>query len=191
MKSETNKNTSALVWRIPLLLIAGMVTAKAINLVSFAVADRVYPWLASLDPDGVFLHISIHHIVQLLLVLGLMFLFTRLHAAATFRSLGFNLNEWRFGLKWALIFTLGWAVIQFGAGYFLVKNGLPANPGYPLTWLNLTGAFAFQFFLAGSSEELLYRGLMMSAMLVGWQPLFRKPERLAIAAGFHVRPYQF
>jgi uncharacterized protein len=182
MKSKTNKNTSFLVWRVPLLLLAGMLTAKAINLFSFAMADRVYPWMATLDPDGVFLHISIHHIVQLLLTLGLMFLFTRLHAATTFRSLGFNLNEWRFNLKWVLIFTLGWTAIQFGAGYFLVKNGLPANPGYPLTWRNLTGAFAFQFILSGSSEEPLYRGLIMSAMLVGWQPLFSKPKRLAIAA---------
>lgn len=182
MKSETDKNTSALVWRIPLLLIAGMVTAKAINLFSFAVADQVDPWLASFDPHGVFMYISIHHIVQLLLVLGLMFIFTRLHAAATFRLLGFNLDEWRFSLKWALLFTLGWTVIQFGAGYFLVRNGLSANPGYPLTWRNLAGSFAFQFFLSGSSEEPLYRGLIMSAMLVGWRPLFRKPERLAIAS---------
>lgn len=181
MKSEIQKNIFALVWRIPLLLVAGMVTAKAINLFSFAVADWVYPYLASLDPDGVFLHISIHHVVQLLLVLGLMFIFTRLHAVTTFRSLGFNLAEWHFSLKWVLIFTLVWAVIQFGAGYFIVKNGLPANPGYPLTWRNLTGTFAFQFFLSGSSEEPLYRGLIMSALLVGWQPLFRKPERLAMA----------
>jgi membrane protease YdiL (CAAX protease family) len=81
-----------------------------------------------------------------------------------------------------LLFVLGWTLIQFGAGYLLVKNGLPTNPGYPLTLRNLAGVFAFQFFLSGTSEEPLYRGLIMGAMLMGWQPLYHKPERLGIAA---------
>jgi uncharacterized protein len=173
--------TKQLWYRIPLLLIVSLAIARLINEFSFDVADWLYPSLQSFDPESVFLYISIHHIMQWLLALLLILLIVRFskHSMADF---GFNLNEWKTSLRWVPIFSAIWLVIQFGAGYFLVRNGMPANPGYSLNARNVIGTFGFQLFLSGTSEETLFRGLIMTSMFLWWRPLFASDKKAGWAA---------
>ncbi len=159
-----------------------MLTAKAVNQASFWAADQLYPRFSQLDPDQVFLHISLHHLTQLLLTLVLMATAASLHPQIQFKEFGFNLKQLIFSLKWVLSFALVWSLIQFGIGYLLVRSGFTAPSEYPLTTRNLISIYSFQIFLSGTGEEPLYRGLIMTVMLVGWQGLYRNPRRLAAAA---------
>jgi membrane protease YdiL (CAAX protease family) len=173
---------SASWWRIPLLIIIGMITAKLINQISFFIANKVYPHLYIFDPDKVFIYISIHHIAQLGITLMIILIWTALRPDISFRSVGFNFHQYKFNLKWVLIFALMWFIIQFSAGYLITRNGISADPGYPLTTRNIIGIYAFQFLLSGTSEETMYRGLIMSLMLIAWEPLFDKDWKSGLVA---------
>ena len=181
MDDQIHTTNKKLWYRVPLLLIAAGLCARFINEFSFDVADWLYPSLKSFDPERVFLYISIHHIVQWLLALFLILLIVRVtkHSMADF---GYNLNDWKASLRWVFIFSAIWLVIQFGAGYFLVKNGMSANPGYPLNTRNVIGIYAFELFLSGTSEETLFRGLIMTTMLLWWRPVFSTDKKAAWAS---------
>ncbi|MFN2364200.1 MAG: hypothetical protein ABR596_07880, partial [Halarsenatibacteraceae bacterium] len=107
----------------------------------------------SIDPDGAFAWISIHHIVQALLLLAVMFILIRTKKY----DFGFSVGDKEIGLYFvrlfAIIFTIYMVVsliIVFVAGTF---NTFP----YPLTIRNILGQFGFQLFLSGPSEELVFR----------------------------------
>jgi membrane protease YdiL (CAAX protease family) len=182
METTLRAKPTARLWRIPALLIAGMLVAKTINVTSFYVADLVFSVVAALDPDDVYLYITIHHVAQLLITLGLMLVATIRWPSVTFRTFGFTTHDWQFSLKWVLLFSLAWSIVQFGVGYVLVKDGLSADPGYPLTARNLGGMLAFQLLLSGTSEEIMFRGLIMTALIVGWRSVFPSRRALGWAA---------
>ncbi len=182
MQTTLRAKPAIRLWRIPLLLIVGMLVAKTINVTSFHVADRLYPAVSALDPDDVYLYITLHHVIQLFITLVVMFIATKKWSSVTFHTFGFSANEWRWSLKWVFLFCLAWSIVQFGVGYVLVKNGLSADPGYPLTARNLGGMLAFQVFLSGTSEEIMFRGLVMTALIAGWRSLFLSRRALGWAA---------
>lgn len=168
--------------RIPALILAGMILAKTVNEVSFWVADRAFPLVADLDPDGVFLHITIHHLVQLAITLVVMALAIRAVPGQSWTRFGFTWKGARQSLPWVAGFAMIWLLIQAGVGYLLVSQGTSADPGYPLTARNVAGRLGFQLFLSGTGEEPLYRGLIMTAMLVAWSGLFGSRRALGWAA---------
>jgi membrane protease YdiL (CAAX protease family) len=132
---------------------------------SFFLAGQIYPKWQSLDPDGSYLYISIHHVFQALFAVGLIALIkTRMDK--TWSDFGFNTNEWRFALKRVLQFCAFWFVLQGSIAVIMMLTGTsPAPFHFPLTTGNFAGYFLFQVLLSGTSEEILFRALVIITML--------------------------
>lgn len=154
------------------LTLGAAVLVKSVNLISFRGADIVLPAFASLDPDDVFVYISIHHVIQLALAVTLMLAAIAAVPGIGWSTFGLTTRNARTSLRSVVWFALGWSVIQFGVGFVLVRAGMSAAPGYPLTPRNVLGILAFQLLLSGTSEEILYRGLVMTSLLLVFRRLF-------------------
>lgn len=142
---------------------------RLINEFAWLLARPIVQSLRSFDPDGSFLHISIHHIWQGLFAFLVILLLGRIFRISL-TEFGFNLNEWRYSVRLVLQFCLFWFFVQGGMGYLMVSSGgqsaFLAFFNFPLTAWNLGGFFAFSILLSGTSEEILFRALVMTPLLV-------------------------
>jgi membrane protease YdiL (CAAX protease family) len=137
-----------------------VVAAMLLGVPRFAgfVADQV-PY-SHIDPDGAYAWISIHHLVQALIFLTLMFAIRRIHGT----DFGFGWGDRRTGLRFVGIFAL------IFAGYTVVSMIIVLVAGsfrtflYPLTATNVVGQLAFQLLLSGPSEELIFRSFAISML---------------------------
>ena len=116
---------------------------------------------AGLDPDGAFAWISVHHVVQALIVLISMLVIARGRGI----DFGFGWGDSRTGLRFVRVFALillAYTVVSMAI--VLVAGTFRTFP-YPLTALNVSGQIAFQLLLSGPSEELIFRafGITMLA----------------------------
>lgn len=139
---------------------------ESISKFSFHLASLVYPSTPymSIDPYGLYWYISLHHIFQLLLSGGLI-----LFLSYTFKKrFDFFLripNKIKKSIQISLYFVLAWMIIQFGVGYALVSNGMVDSTfSYPLNASTLVGQYLFQIVLSGTSEELMYRALIIGIL---------------------------
>jgi uncharacterized protein len=119
---------------------------------------------STIDPDGAFAWISVHHIVQAVIFLILMLAISRLSAIRFGFGWGDSRVGWSYVRLFALIFcgyTAVSLIIVFAAGTF---QTLP----FPLTARNIAGQLGFQLLLSGPSEELIFRAfaITMLALLV-------------------------
>ncbi|MCG2783946.1 MAG: CPBP family intramembrane metalloprotease [Anaerolineae bacterium] len=154
------------VGKIALLGLVFLFLTRLISEVAFLLAQPVYQSLRAFDPDGSFLYISLHHALQ-----GLFALFAILLLARMFRispkDFGFNLNEWRYAVRLVLQFSLFWFFLQGSIGVLLMVFGdTSAAFHFPLTAWNFGGYFAFQILISGTSEEILFRALVMTPLLL-------------------------
>lgn len=109
----------------------------------------------AIDPYGAFMANCVHHVIQALIALVLILLLAKLLRI----DFGFRAGEVRLGLKLvgimsAVLFV--YMIVSYIIGYAF---DLIAPYGYPLTARNITGTLAFQLFLSGPSEEILFRAL--------------------------------
>ncbi|MHB8096836.1 MAG: CPBP family glutamic-type intramembrane protease [Erysipelotrichaceae bacterium] len=139
---------------------------ESISKFSFHLASLVYPSTPymSIDPYGLYWYISLHHIFQLLLSGGLI-----LFLSYTFKKrFDFFLripNNIKKSIQISLYFVLAWMIIQFGVGYALVSTGtVDSTFSYPLNASTLVGQYLFQIVLSGTSEELMYRALIIGIL---------------------------
>lgn len=114
----------------------------------------------AIDPDGSYAWISVHHIVQ-----ALIFVFI-IYVINIFKPLdfGFGWGDKAVGKKYVLKFTL-----IFGAGsivnYIIVILTGSFQPfQYPLTLTNIFGQLGFQLMLSGPSEELIFRAFAITML---------------------------
>ncbi len=129
---------------------------------------KIGGWIASLldqskiDPDGAFMWISIHHIVQMLVVFIVMIVLTKIFKIDF--KLGLGHKEKGIKLtKWFIFgFTL-YTVIAFGIT--IILGAFQSFP-YPLNARNITGYLGFQLLLSGPSEELIFRAFSMTMFMV-------------------------
>lgn len=151
--------------KIGLLGLVFLVLTRLISEIAFLLAQPMYQSLRAFDPDGSFLYITLHHLCQ-----GLFSLLVILIMARMFRiplvDFGFNLNNWRYTVRLVLLFSLFWFFLQGGIGALMMVFGdsTAAFP-FPLTVWNFGGYFAFQILLSGTSEEILFRALVMTPLL--------------------------
>ncbi len=125
---------------------------------------------STIDPDGSFAWISIHHIVQALIFIMIIIIINR------FRSFNFGFG-WgdkergkRYVLKFFVIFGIGSIV-----SHFLAISFNSFQPfAYPLTTTNITGQLAFQLFLSGPSEELIFRAFAITMLALFLKSRFLK-----------------
>lgn len=129
------------------------------------VAPRVGGWAADLfdysmiDPDGAFMWISVHHIVQAIIVLILMIIMMKITNVKFHLGLGDKKEGMKSLKKFILIFT-GYTIIAY---IIIVITNSFAPFQYPLTARNISGHLGFQLLLSGPSEELIFRAFAISA----------------------------
>jgi membrane protease YdiL (CAAX protease family) len=128
-------------------------------------ATWLSPSLAPLDPDNVFVWLTLHHVSQFFLTLGVMWLWS----GDSLRNWGFNLGEARVSLRcvgwFALFCTLGALAIEILPRLFSHR---PPNLGFPINAPNVAAKLVFHYLLSGSGEEPLFRGLIMVILLKSW-----------------------
>ncbi|NLT12568.1 MAG: CPBP family intramembrane metalloprotease [Clostridiaceae bacterium] len=116
----------------------------------------------SVDPNGVFMWISVHHIVQAAVAL-IPIIFLSIYAKLDF---GFRAGKKKIGFKFVGFATLGiiiYMIISYLIGYHF---DLLSPYYYPLNLRNIMGSFAFQLILTGPSEEILFRALPITILAV-------------------------
>jgi uncharacterized protein len=112
----------------------------------------------AIDPDGSFMWISVHHIVQAIVILILILLFVKFTKVKFHLGLGNKIQGISYLKRFMMIFTV-YAVIAFIISIATDSFGQFA---YPLNVRNITGYLGFQLFLSGPSEELIFRAFAIS-----------------------------
>ncbi len=115
---------------------------------------------AYFDPDDLFLSLCVHHIVQAIVALILIFILSRI------KKLSFNLMPKfsKIGIQYTVIFLaviLVYVLISHIVGY---KMGTLAPYDYELNAHNCFGYLGFQLLLSGPSEEILFRALPVTVL---------------------------
>lgn len=130
-----------------------------------------------IDKDGLFAEVTVHHIVQMIFALVVIFFlwkFKKIH--------GFNL-AWKYdpkGVKYTVIFCAALFV------YYLVTYVIGSFTNtintydYELTPVNVLGTLGFQLLLSGPSEEILFRSLPIVLLLRYLDPDSRKDRIISI-----------
>lgn len=112
----------------------------------------------TLDPDGSFLWISVHHIIQAVVILILIFISKKLFSIEY--NLGFGNKE--VGIKYLKRFMFFFMIYTVGAFLSMILLGGFQPFQYSLTGLNITGYLGFQLLLSGPSEELIFRAFAIT-----------------------------
>ena len=132
---------------------------------------------SSLDPDGLFAQVAVHHIIQMLCALALIFIIWKAK-----KTEGFNLRP-RFdsrGIKDTLLFCLAITVYYLAiyiAGSF--TNTINTYD-YELNAVNVSGTLGFQLLLSGPSEEILFRSLPIAVLLSVLDPDSKRDRAITV-----------
>lgn len=105
----------------------------------------------SIDSDGSFMWISVHHITQMLIILLLMVVIQKFKPVDFYLGFGDEKVGFKW-LKWFFIFFSIYTIIAFTV--IILSGGFGAFQ-YPLTFRNITGYLGFQLLLSGPSEEIV------------------------------------
>lgn len=163
-----------------LRLVAALLFVLVIPQLAGRLAAWISPSLASVDPENVFVWLSVHHLAQLVLALGVMWLW----GGDSLAQWGFNLKEAKVSLRWfgwfALFCTLG--TLAIGILPMVLSHHFP-DPGFSLNARNVAGRLGFHYLLSGSSEEPLFRGLIMVILLKCWTGEMKVGKVLMPVAG--------
>lgn len=113
-----------------------------------------------IDKDGTFMSVSVHHIVQMIVALVLIFVISKKS------NLDFGLIPRlnKSGILYTAIFViiiLIYVLISYVVGYSL--NTI-APYEYELNISNVLGTLGFQLLLSGTSEEILFRALPVTVL---------------------------
>lgn len=147
-----------------------MILTKSIWIIGLGVLLLVIPRLTGLvadvfdysriDPDGAYAWISVHHLVQAMIVLVIMVIITRRRGI----HFGFGWGDRQVGWKWVRIFALIFAVYVLVSLLLVMATGTFQFFPYPPTALNVTGQLGFQLLLSGPSEELIFRAFAITIL---------------------------
>ena len=151
-ESQTGR-TPARIIGIILAVLGIFAIMQFASIVGAKIADPID--YGTIDPDRAFMPVSVHHAIQVLIALMPILFLTKLLRI----DFGFRAGEVRLGLKLVGIMSavlFGYMIISYIIGYTF---DLIAPYGYPLTARNIAGTLAFQLFLSGPSEEILFRAL--------------------------------
>jgi len=118
----------------------------------------------AIDPDGSYAWIAVHHIVQALIFIIMIFIIVRFKPL----DFGFSWGNKAVGRKYVLIFTLIFTAGSLVNHILAIITGSFQPFQYPLTAVNIFGQLGFQLFLSGPSEELIFRAfaIIMLALAV-------------------------
>jgi membrane protease YdiL (CAAX protease family) len=172
-----------LVGKTVLLGLGFLFLTRLMSEIASLLARPINQSLFFLDPDGSFLQVSLHHIWQGLFAFLAILLLGRIFRLPL-TDFGFNLNEWQYSVRLVLQFSLFWLFFQGSIGMLMIILGdSSAAFHFPLTAWNFGGYFAFQILLSGTSEEILFRALVMAPLLVFFKRAGLAEKPTALLAG--------
>jgi len=114
----------------------------------------------AIDPDGSYAWISVHHIVQALIFI---FIIYAINIIKPF-DFGFGWGNKAVGKKYVLKFTLIFGVGSLVNYIIVILIGSFQPFQYPLTLNNIVGHLGFQLLLSGPSEELIFRAFAITML---------------------------
>ncbi len=117
---------------------------------------------SNIDPNGAFMWISVHHIVQALLILLVILLLSKRYKVDFSLGMGHKDVGYNYLKKFILYFSI-YVFVVFAIT--VLSNGLPSFQ-YPLNLRNISGYLGFQLLLSGPSEELIFRAFAMTVFIL-------------------------
>lgn len=168
--------------KVFLLFCFFFILEKAISSTGFLLAKATAPFFGAFDPGNTWSVITVHHLFQGLVALALVFAYARFSKTGM-ADFGFTRARFHESLRPVGVFCLFWLIIQFAFGYlhiYVLK--LPYSLPYRINTFNFTTYFLFEVLLSGTSEEILFRSMILLVI----SHILRnesKPFRLAAAIG--------
>ena len=141
-------------------------------------------WLAaglfdysSFDKEEVFARLAVHHIIQMLLALLLIFILVKTKKTEEFKlAPKYDAKGIRYTLIFCAVLT-AYYVVLYIVGSF---TGTIGSFSHELTPVNVTGYLGFQLLLSGPSEEILFRSLPVTLLLSCLKSDTKKDNTIAI-----------
>lgn len=112
--------------------------------------------------QNLFAFISVHHIVQVLIALFIIIVCKKLYKI----SFGFKLGKVKEGLNYVGMFTIIMLVYILVSYVIFYNFGIIKSLNFSLNARNVLGTLGFQLLLSGPSEEILFRALPISILLL-------------------------
>lgn len=153
-----------IIYFVVLLLVQGLASG-----IGFSASDLFSYKL--IDPYNVFARISVHHIIQMLIGLLIILILKVKYKQEDF---GLKLGNIRTGFSHVIIFSILIALFLVAQNAYLYATMPNIGYDYPLNARNILGSLAFQMFLSGPSEEILFRAIPLTLFLL----LFKKSVRI-------------
>lgn len=126
-------------------------------------ADLLLPYFSFIDPEGIFFWGIIHHIVQALIPLVIIFFWK----GQSWSAWGFQVGDWSKGIKW-----IGWFTLLWGSLYVIITLVNLYAENVPTVYYdvensrNMAGELIFRGFIVGPSEEILFRAFPITLLLM-------------------------
>lgn len=117
-----------------------------------------------IDPNDIFMGLTIHHAVQMFLTLGLIWLLARLLDV----DFSLGIGDSRIGLRFLATFAAVFFAVALVYHFVIHLTGNLPIYDFPLTSGNILGTLCFQLFMSGPSEEILYRALPVTLFVFGF-----------------------
>ncbi len=181
INKKTNHLVHILLVPVPIILLFFLNYYLGLLINNTIVVPFILPASKAFDPynaytSNLFISLGVASLSFLLIILTC---FLTKKPLGTF---GFNLNNFKYSLKFLGIFLFSFMglYITFGslaARYNLFDYTLP----YPLNLSNITGAFLFQLLFSGL-EEVFFRSFIITLLLMFWAPLFESQRKLEFSA---------
>lgn len=161
----------------------------AVSVVVLFALQYLFSWLggfisrlfdySSIDRDGLFMQVSVHHIVQMVCALIVIILLNRLAKIG-----GFKLRPEYDpkGIKYTVLFCavlLLYYLVTYIVGYY---THLISIYDYELNSTNVIGTLGFQLLLSGPSEEIVFRSLPVAFLIYVLKPASRKDRVIAVVS---------
>ena len=115
---------------------------------------------AVIDKDGTFMSISVHHIIQMIVALVLIFIISKKSDLEFWLKPRLNKSGILYTTIFAIVILI-YVLISYVVGYSL--NTI-APYAYELNVANVLGTLGFQLFLSGTSEEILFRAFPITVL---------------------------
>jgi len=153
VKTEKFQSTTPKILLFGAIIVALFVFQVFAGRVGNIIADLL-PY-GKLDPFEAFARVSVHHIIEMLIVLAVIMILGKLLKV----DFGFGLGDRKTGTKYVVVYTAIFAGIALVTHILmLINNRLPVYD-FPLNKNNILGTLGFQLLLSGPAEEILYRAL--------------------------------
>lgn len=115
---------------------------------------------AVIDKDDTFMSISVHHIIQMIVALVLIFVISKKSDLEFWLKPRLNKSGILYTTIFAIVILI-YVLISYVVGYSL-NTIVPY--AYELNVANVLGTFGFQLFLSGTSEEILFRAFPITVL---------------------------